>query len=341
MKILSNLDLRQNQLLQAVIEHLAAHPVSPVKGQIYFNTTDDKFYGYTENNQWVDLSNIYDDSAIKETISQIQKQLEGLDGDLGSHTHEAEDVNFKADILTVNGIGGIKPGQNLNGLSVQEVLTKLIYPHVNHEVNGISSSPNGGVYEFGDVQTVTQIKGNVVKKSNPITKVEVYKGSEIYGTKTGDEVKNGGTFTFPVNVEVSQSGVNFGFRAYANGENGSPLEMRGNTGTFTFVYPYYFGKVAADKSVLTEEDIKAMTKKIEVKGNKSHSYTVNNERMVIAYPKSYGVLKTIVDPNGFDNFGAFVRTEINITGLDKTSQAYYVYVNGASTNSNFAMKFNY
>lgn len=341
MNILNHLDLRQNQLLQAVVHNLAVAPESPVKGQIYYNTTDNKFYGFTENNQWVELSNIYDDSSIKETIEELKEQIEGLGGDLGSHTHEAEEVNFKADMLTVSALGGIKTGQDLNGLSVQEVLTKLLYPHVNHQVSGVTASPNGGVFEYGNVQKVTQIKGTVTKKSNPITKVEVYRGGTIYGTKEGAEVQNGGTFTFPVDITVDQTGMAFSFRAIANGENGSPLTISANTGTFTYVYPYYFGKVAADKSVLTEEDIKAMTKKIEVKGNKTHSFTVNNERMVIAYPKAHGVLKTIVDPNGFDNFGAFVRSEINITGLDGTPQAYYVYVNGASTNSNFSMKFNY
>ena len=107
------------------------------------------------------------------------------------------------------------------------------------------------------------------------------------------------------------------------------------------MYPYYFGVVAADKSSLTGDEIKAMTKKVEAKGNKTHSFTCNNERMVIAYPKAHGVLKTVIDPNGFDNFASFARTEVSITGLDGTAQAYYVYINGASTVNNFAMKFNY
>ncbi len=62
--------------------------------------------------------------------------------------------------------------------------------------------------------------------------------------------------------------------------------------------------------------------------------------MVFAYPKTYGDLKSIMDPNNFDVTGTFTKSEINITGLDGTTQAYNVYVNGASTVSNFNMKFN-
>ena len=62
--------------------------------------------------------------------------------------------------------------------------------------------------------------------------------------------------------------------------------------------------------------------------------------MVFAYPKSYGKLKTIFDPNNFDVTATFTINEVSITGLDGTAQEYYVYVNNASTVTNFSMKFN-
>ena len=48
-------DLTQNELLKGFLENLAAAPGSPVKGQIYFNTTDNKPYVY-DGTTWVDLS---------------------------------------------------------------------------------------------------------------------------------------------------------------------------------------------------------------------------------------------------------------------------------------------
>jgi hypothetical protein len=63
--------------------------------------------------------------------------------------------------------------------------------------------------------------------------------------------------------------------------------------------------------------------------------------MVFAYPKSYGQLKKITDPNNFDVTSTFVQVELPIDCLDITTQSYYVYVNNASTVSNFKITFNY
>ena len=58
MQILTHLNLQQNELQNAVIHKLATAPEGAVVGQIYFNTTDEKAYIYTENG-WenVGLSN--------------------------------------------------------------------------------------------------------------------------------------------------------------------------------------------------------------------------------------------------------------------------------------------
>ena len=63
--------------------------------------------------------------------------------------------------------------------------------------------------------------------------------------------------------------------------------------------------------------------------------------MVFAYPKSYGTLKKIIDQNNFDVTATFTHTEVNITCLDGTTQAYYVYANKPSTVTKFKMTFNY
>lgn len=49
------IDLQQNQLQNAVVHNSASAPSSPVEGQIYQNTTDNKLYVY-DGTSWIDMS---------------------------------------------------------------------------------------------------------------------------------------------------------------------------------------------------------------------------------------------------------------------------------------------
>lgn len=55
MKILNNIDLARNELQNALMHKLASAPSNPVKGQTYFNTTENKAYVYDGTN-WIDIT---------------------------------------------------------------------------------------------------------------------------------------------------------------------------------------------------------------------------------------------------------------------------------------------
>lgn len=282
-------------------------------------------------------------SGINEALKNKVDKVPGKDLSTNDYSNEekqklqtaANNAVFTNNTPTVQAHGGVPVGKTFNNVPVNEVLNMILYPWVAPAVSAQIKVPsNGGVKEFGDVQNVTSIGVTVTKKSSNITKVEIFDGSESLGVKT-EEVANGGTFNFTVDKQVS-SNKNY----TAKVTDAAEKITTANTGTFTFVYPYYWGVLDASAAV-DEAAVKGLTKQIVTKGNKSNKFTATNQKICFAYPKSYGALANIKDQNNFDVTGTFTRTEVTITGLDKTPQAYYVYTNSPSTITGFGMNFNY
>ena len=283
----------------------------------------------------------YDDSEVRDLIQANTDSIALLNGDAetdGSVANAiAENDIFVTDILTVNALGGIGANADLNGMTTHAILNKLLYPYVAQSVGTPSRTPNSTVLEKGNDQTITAVSVTVTKKSEPITSVALYNGSTLLAEKTGDEVAKGGTFTFSgLSVAVPSTSVILTVKV----TDASGNVVSKSTAAWNFVYPYYIG-VCAEDAAINEELIKGLTKKIEVKGNKSNTFNCDYQRMVFAYPKSYGALKSVLDPNNFEILGSFTQHEVSVTGLDGTAQTYYAYVNGASTVSGFTVNFKY
>lgn len=93
-KVLTDLNLNQNELQNAVIQNLASAPASPVAGQEYFNTTDHKKYIYN-GTAWVDET----------SQGQIYTFSTGLTETSGTVT---------LDKATTSALGGVIVGSNIS-----------------------------------------------------------------------------------------------------------------------------------------------------------------------------------------------------------------------------------
>ena len=369
------LDLSITERLESIDERLSSKAELVHTHDEYANSEhnhDDSYYTKEEidqkmadngsSNEMLLLANIYTDNAIStlvqdapenmNTFSKVSVAMQEersmfetmIAGKADSnHVHveyatveqeNARDI-FETTELTVNAVGGINAGTDLNGLTVKEILTKLLFPYVAPTVS-VQGTPNGGTYEKGNVQTITNAKVVVTKKSEKITKIQLFQGSTVLATLEDNSIANGGTFNFPVSVQVNSVNV----QLTAKVTDAAGTIKQGTTGAFTFVYPYYVG-VCSDSANIDSNLIKSLTKKVETKGTKSIAYTTNNQRMIFAYPKAYGSIVKIIDPNNFDVTSTFERKEVSVPCLDGTNQSYYVYINGASSVDDFTMKFNY
>lgn len=278
--------------------------------------------------------------ATSENLEELTQRVATAEGELDAIQEDyltSADEIFETDILTVNALGGIAANADLNGMTTHEILTTLLYPYVAQVVATPTRTPSSTVLEKGNDQTITEVKVVVTKKSKDITSVALYNGAELIAEKTGDEVAKGGTITFS-GLSVSVPSTSVVLTVKVTDASGNVVSK--NTAGWNFVYPYYIG-VCAEDATIDEALVESLTKKIEVKGNKSSSFTCDYQRMVFAYPKTYGALKSVLDPNNFEILGSFTQHEVSITGLDGTAQAYYVYVNGASTVSAFTVNFKY
>lgn len=243
-------------------------------------------------------------------------------------------ITLNKNTSTTTSIGGIKEGENISGLTAIEILNKMLFPYSAPFVS-VMITPSSGLYEKGDYKTITNVKVTIQKKSEKITKIEVLDGENVLVSKTDSDIALGGVFNLSTNLMIKDNKI-----LTAKVTDNANKVTSVNFNTYTYVYPYYAG-VCNEEEEINESLIKSLNKQVEEKSNKSISYTTNNQKMIFAYPKSYGLLNKIIDQNNFDITSSFSVSELNITCLDENTQTYYIYKNNSSTVNNFKINFNY
>lgn len=101
----------------------------------------------------------------------------------------------------------------------------------------------------------------------------------------------------------------------------------------TYHYPSYIGLVA-DGTTITEAVVKGLTKSIEWGKSKTKALNQSNQKIVYAYPASYGDLTSIKDGNGFQGFAGYAKQTLTVGG-----QSYNVYVQKLPATANSTYTF--
>ena len=242
------------------------------------------------------------------------------------------DTLYKNQSPSTVAVGGVPKGYvpPTSGTEAVEMINKMLHAYVAPQVSVATKPVNGSTFEIGTTQSVTGADVNIVLGSASITKIEVLDGSTVLGSMTSGVKAGINSITFAKALSITSDKT---LSATVTDSDAKTVTAR--SGSFQFVYPYYYGVLAAGATP-TESLVKAGTKVVQQKGNKSFAFTANNQKMFYAYPKTHGNLTKILDANSFDVTGTFTKTELTIGGV-----AYYVYSNDASTVSGFKMTFNY
>ena len=258
-------------------------------------------------------------------------------------------ASITEDIKATVACGAVKVGDVIpTGMSLTEFAKKLLLQELAPKVTITSTDPYANTYyERGiAINPTLTIK---VEKVNP-TDADI-KNITLTSTPTDstfdmvDNTPNVSSNTITKVVTMSDT-TSFTVK----GTN--VIDKVGSkTATFTFVDPIYYGSLpqTLDVTTVTETDVLGGIKELllvdTTNGNltnkMSKTMTVSMEKIYIAYPKSYGALKSIKDvANGFELLTGFEQCEIDVTTVDGTVVTYYCYMGVVRSNvTDFATNF--
>lgn len=191
---------------------------------------------------------------------------------------------------------------------IRDMLQEKIAPTVSVSIN-----PNKTLYDVvsESVPSLT-INATIVKKTNPIEKVEFYVNGALKHTVTSG-VANGGNVPYIYNTEIKETTT---IKVVVTDSEGLKTTQ---SKTLTFVGMSYYGYIEPNVEV-SEAVIKTLQHNV-LQNTKALTYsgiTCTYHRIVYCYDKAFGELSTIIDPiNNFSYNNSFEKKTITVDGIEK------------------------
>lgn len=234
----------------------------------------------------------------------------------------AGEMYYSNSTPTVSALGGVSVGETFDNVSIEDMLTKILYPYVAPTIS-LGSTVARGYKEIGTSFDAT-LTATATKKSESIKSVSI-----LNGDTTLVEVTDGSLVATCEETGISDS-VTYTAKVVDAKDKAITATL-----AYVFVHPLYTGVVSS--ATPTADEIKALTKSVIGKSNQSYTYTLDEAYMCYACPPGWTV-KAITDPNGFDITSSFTLVTVNL-GTEDEPVNYNVYVSGVTTQSGFKVTF--
>lgn len=140
-KFLVNLDLAKNQILNAAIQNLSSAPSSPVAGQVYYNTGDNRIY-FWDGTAWVDMSgDIRDVIGGAGLTAGTSNGVITLDVNVDNSTVEiaTDTIRVKDGGITTAKIANLSTDLTTNSQSTALATAEAIKNYVDTTVGGLGN----------------------------------------------------------------------------------------------------------------------------------------------------------------------------------------------------------
>lgn len=225
---------------------------------------------------------------------------------------DANELSTNYSIKTTATVGNLASGTTVNG-TIKELLD-LVFGTPTKITKLVLTASNSSAHEYGNPFSLTKAVVTVQKgTANSLDAIEIRSGSA-----TGTLLASTTSVTEGANtINIAAQSITANTTIYAVLKYDSN-NTKTATGTYSFYYATYYGKVAAPTSVddITYTDL---TKK---NGKSGLKVTMSNECAVLAIP---GTASTIKDENNFDCTGNFTKTTKIITNSYGESTSYTVF----------------
>lgn len=244
---------------------------------------------------------------------------------------------------TPDTLGGIPAGSSFLNASMKNMWDELLYPYQAPAFSSFLMAAQliileCGVFVAGGVRTFDWVATNPVNIQANSLEIEDITNSVVLGTG----LANDGTEDLDIGAAITKLTTQTAHQWRITGINSqsNPFLRNFNVNWYS---PYYYG---VGIQGLTVAQIQALTKQVVNKSNKDYVFNPTNEVYYFAYPKSYGLLTSILDTNNFETIADWTVTTKSFTNnspdYEGTTMDYYVYeFNNPTTQTNFTNHFIY